>query len=74
MLDSISLFLVHSQLPNTVKNKVCFHTNEDTFVQLFRYQECVCSEEWQTQTMTACISEVLPYWYTLFEWHIPIQL
>ena len=28
MFDSISLFLVHSQLPNTVKNKVCFQTKD----------------------------------------------
>ena len=56
MVDSISLFLVHSQLTNTVKNKVCFHKHISRIV--FAHQgvsesDTLYSEEQKSQTMTA---------------------
>ena len=59
MFDSISLFLVHSQPPDTVKNKVCFNgyfniknvygTPRSVSETLYFFY----SKEWQSQTMTA---------------------
>ena len=59
MFDSISLFLVHSQLPNTVKNKVCFQTICVKTISRIVYatprsvSDTLYKEEQQSQTMTA---------------------